>query len=171
VNTQSSTTRLLAIFVGLASLTLADTQQARAQQARLTAGTLTCRGSGSVGLIVGSRQRLSCVFNPAGSTPPQQYSARITRLGLDLGIKGPSVMVWTVLATTNALTAGALAGSYVGASASASAIVGAGANALIGGSRNSVVLQPLSVQVQTGLNIAAGVAGLTLTHQGHARAR
>ncbi len=48
-------------------------------------------------------------------------------------------------------------------SANASVGVGGGANALIGGSSNSVVLQPLSVQAQTGVNIAAGVAGLTLT--------
>jgi len=39
---------------------------------------------------------------------------------------------------------------------------GVGANALVGGSRRSVFLQPLSVQGQKGLNFAAGVAGLVL---------
>jgi hypothetical protein len=37
-----------------------------------------------------------------------------------------------------------------------------GPNALIGGSRRGVILQPLSVQAQKGLNIAAGVAALAL---------
>ena len=39
---------------------------------------------------------------------------------------------------------------------------GLGANVLIGGSNRSVALQPLSVQGQTGLNIAAGVGALEL---------
>jgi hypothetical protein len=40
---------------------------------------------------------------------------------------------------------------------------GIGANALIGGSRRGFILQPLSVQAQTGLNIAAGVRSLVLS--------
>ena len=39
---------------------------------------------------------------------------------------------------------------------------GAGANVLVGGSNRTVSLQPVSVQGQTGLNLAAGVAELTL---------
>ncbi len=41
---------------------------------------------------------------------------------------------------------------------------GVGANALIGGSRNTIVLQPLSAQAQTGLS-TAGIAGLSLSAQ------
>lgn len=136
---------------------------ADAQEAKVVAGTLTCQGKGSVGLILGSKQTLACKFNPAGKTPPQSYTATITKIGLDVGIKGPSVMVWTVLSATSELPAGALAGNYAGVSAEASVAVGAGANALVGGSKSSVVLQPLSVQGQTGLNLAVGVAGLKLT--------
>lgn len=151
-------TLLLACF-----LTLAFTEVGQAQDSGVVAGTLTCRGRGSVGLIVGSRQRLSCVFAPAGEAPSQRYSARITRLGLDLGVKGPSVMVWTVLGASAAQPQVDLSGRFAGVSANASIGVGAGANALIGGSGNSIVLQPLSVQAQTGVNVAAGVAGLQLT--------
>lgn len=145
-----------------AALAVAPTGAA-AQEAKVVAGTLTCQGKGSVGLILGSKQTLTCKFNPAGKTPPQSYTATITKIGLDVGIKGPSVMVWTVLSATSELPAGALAGNYAGVSAEASVAVGAGANALVGGSKNSVVLQPLSVQGQTGLNLAVGVAGLKLT--------
>jgi hypothetical protein len=135
-----------------------------ASAAQLVAGTLTCRGQGTVGLILGSRQRLNCSFERAGGGPARRYSGVITRVGIDIGIKGRNIIVWTVLASTDRLPAGALEGSYKGVSANASLGVGVGANALVGGSRNSVVLQPLSVQAQTGVNIAAGVAGLRLTH-------
>jgi hypothetical protein len=37
-----------------------------------------------------------------------------------------------------------------------------GANALIGGSSKNIILQPLSVQAQQGLNIAAGRRRLQL---------
>ena len=58
--------------------------------------------------------------------------------------------------------AGALAGGYAGVSAEATAGLGIGANALLGGSNKSIALQPLSVQGQEGLNIAVGVAELRL---------
>ena len=41
-------------------------------------------------------------------------------------------------------------------------ILGGGAKLLIGGFNKSVALQPLSVQAQTGVNIAYGGAGLRL---------
>jgi hypothetical protein len=46
--------------------------------------------------------------------------------------------------------------------ASASFGIGAGANALVGGSYNTFALQPFSGQAQSGFNVSAGVAGLTL---------
>jgi hypothetical protein len=41
-------------------------------------------------------------------------------------------------------------------------IAGVGANALVGGNDRTVALQPISIQGQAGLNLAAGVAGLEL---------
>lgn len=154
---------LAVCFLGIGVVSALCPEPASAQNARLTAGTLTCRGSGSVGLILGSKQRLSCVYDRVNGAPRANYSARITRIGLDIGITGRNVMVWTVLASSDELAPSALEGRYAGVSASASVGAGVGANALIGGSSNSVVLQPLSVQAQTGVNIAAGVAGLRLT--------
>ena len=57
---------------------------------------------------------------------------------------------------------GSLAGDYIGASAEATAAVGAGANLLIGGSNKTFTLQPLSVQAQTGVNLAVGSAEFKL---------
>ena len=54
--------------------------------------------------------------------------------------------------------------SYTATSATAGATfgIGLGANVLVGGLDKSVALQPLSVQGNTGLNIAAGVGVISL---------
>jgi hypothetical protein len=57
---------------------------------------------------------------------------------------------------------GMLTGTYKGASAEMSIAAGLGANVLVGGSNRTVALQPLSVQGQLGLDIAAGVGTLDL---------
>lgn len=154
---------LLALLLPGMSLAAVFASSSASAQARLAAGTLTCRGNGTVGLILGSTQNLTCVFQRVNNGPRSNYSGRITKVGLSIGVTGKNVLVWTVLASTDQLPGSALSGQYGGVSANASLGVGVGANALVGGSNNSVVLQPLSVQAQTGVNIAAGVAGLRLT--------
>ncbi len=132
---------------------------------KLVAGTLTCYGQGSIGTIIGSKQTLRCSFNPEGPGRNARYAATITRVGVDIGVTGQSTMIWTVLASTNQLPRGALSGNYGGLSADASVGIGGGANALMGGSKRSIVLQPVSVKGQTGLNLAVGVAELSLRQQ------
>jgi hypothetical protein len=58
--------------------------------------------------------------------------------------------------------AGALAGEYVGVDASVTVGAGLGANALVGGLKRSIALQPLSVEAQSGVALAAGIASLKL---------
>ena len=58
--------------------------------------------------------------------------------------------------------AASLAGVYGGVTGAAVFIIGGSANVLVGGSNNTFALQPLSVQGATGVNVAAGVAGLQL---------
>lgn len=135
---------------------------AASAQQKTQVGMLTCETSASLGLIVGSHQKLSCSFAPNSGTAPEYYSGTINRLGIDLGIKGAGVMAWAVLAPTNGISPRALTGKYVGASGDASLGVGGGANVLIGGSHRSVALQPVSVAGNVGVNLALGVAGLTL---------
>jgi uncharacterized membrane protein len=83
------------------------------------------------------------------------------RVGLDVGFTTGSVIIWTVFAKTNRYK-GMLTGPYTGASAEMSLAAGLGANVLVGGSSQTVALQPLSVQGQIGLDIAAGVGSLDL---------
>jgi hypothetical protein len=152
-------------FVASIALTVSLGATSAPAQQRFQAGVLTCRLGPSVGLILGSRQRMRCEFVKPGGRR-ENYSGSVTRFGLDLGITVGGVMRWTVLARTRVTGRGILAGHYVGASGDISLGVGIGANALIGGSRRSTVLQPLSVAGQIGINLAVGVAGLTLRYAG-----
>lgn len=132
-------------------------------QSRVAAGVLDCRSAGSTGFIVGSVRRFDCVFRPSVGRR-QHYVGRITRIGIDLGFTERSRLVWTVFAPTRAVGPGQLEGGYAGISAGASIGVGLGANALVGGLNNSFALQPLSVEGQRGLNLAAGVASFDLRY-------
>ena len=150
------------VFGTIVLLAVLNTSLAAQQANQAKAGVLTCRTSASLGLIVGSHQKLACRFTPDAGGPPEAYSGHINRLGLDLGVRAGGAMVWAVLAPTTGMHHGALAGTYVGGSGSVSVGLGANANVLVGGSHRSVALQPLSVEGQVGVNLALGVAGLTL---------
>jgi hypothetical protein len=135
---------------------------AHAQQAqRVQVGVLECRGGASVGFIVGSVTNLGCVLRADGM-PEDRYIATIRKVGLDLGITQESALAWGVFAPVARLGQGALSGDYVGAQGSATLGVGVGGNVLVGGSANSIALQPLSLQGQVGVSIAAGLESLEL---------
>jgi hypothetical protein len=151
-------TTIAAAAAGLAALAMAV--GASAQQ-RVEVGVLTCTAKGSTGFIVGSTRELSCRFKRQGAD--EVYRGTVNKFGLDIGTTQQAQIAWAVLAPSASLPRRSLAGSYAGVSAEATVGVGVGANALVGGSDKSIVLQPLSVQSQQGLNIAAGVASLTLT--------
>jgi hypothetical protein len=128
---------------------------------RSKAGTLACDISAGIGLIITSKKELTCMFTPSQPGPREVYTGSITKFGLDLGATAGGEMVWAVYAPTNRKF-GALAGHYGGASAEATVGAGVGANVLVGGSNHTVTLQPVSVQGQAGLNVAAGVAEIDL---------
>jgi len=134
-------------------------------QPRILAGTLTCRMGPSIGALIASRRQVTCRFFKRRHHV-ERYSGAITRFGLDVGVTAGGVMRWRVVTRTTSLGRGALAGNYVGASADASFGLGVGANALVGGSRRSVALQPISVTGKVGANLAFGVAALTLRFAG-----
>jgi hypothetical protein len=127
------------------------------------AGTLNCDVSGGIGFVVGSQRTVNCLFTPTYQAPPEQYVGTITKVGLDIGVTTAGQLVWSVLQSTSRRR-GALAGSYTGASAEATIGAGLGANVLVGGNDRSVALQPLSVQGQVGLNVAAGIAEIALQY-------
>ena len=136
---------------------------AHAQQPiqRVQIGVLECRGGASIGFVVGSVTNLGCVLHVDGA-PDDRYIATIRKVGVDLGITQESALAWGVYAPVARLGLGDLSGNYAGAQGSASVGVGVGGNVLVGGSNNSIALQPLSVQGQVGLNVAAGLESLEL---------
>jgi len=147
----------------VASLALALFASSRAHaQAKVEIGTLTCVGGEGIGLVVGSKKAYQCQFTATGDRRVETYAATITKIGVDVGVTGQTTMIWTVLSASQPRRGGALAGIYAGAAADAAVGVGGGGKILVGGSDKSIILQPLSVQGQVGLNLAVGVAGMKL---------
>jgi Protein of unknown function (DUF992) len=98
-------------------------------------GMLSCNVSSGWGFIFGSSRALNCTLTGTNGVS-EHYTGNITKFGADIGYT----------------------------SCSATVGVGLGANALIGGSGNTIALQPLSISGSTGLNVAAGIAAITLTY-------
>ncbi|MGA9722174.1 MAG: DUF992 domain-containing protein [Candidatus Binatus sp.] len=169
----NSKARGMVIALGLAVVLAAGAQSARAQGAApapaassggatVRAGYLTCHVASGWGFIFGSSRKLQCAYAlQPGYT--EYYTGSITKFGADIGYLQSGVILWAVLAPTTNLGQGALAGHYGGATASAAVGVGAGANVLVGGFNSSIALQPVSVEGQNGLNVAAGVVAMNLT--------
>jgi Protein of unknown function (DUF992) len=132
-----------------------------AQAQRIRTGVLNCDVSAGIGLIIGSQRSVNCLFTPDQPGPQEGYFGTISKLGLDIGVTGGGVMVWGVYADTTR-GYGFLAGDYAGASGEVTIAAGLGANVLVGGSSRTVALQPVSVGSQVGLNLAVGVANLSL---------
>jgi hypothetical protein len=159
---------VVAISLTLAFAAFASTARAqegatppKAESAAVRAGYLTCHVDSGWGFIFGSSRKLKCAYAlQPGYT--EYYTGSITKFGADIGYLQSGVILWAVLAPTTNLGQGALDGHYGGATASAAVGVGAGANVLVGGFNHSIALQPVSIEGQNGLNVAAGVVELTL---------
>ena len=130
-------------------------------QGPVRVGLLECRVAGGAGFILGSSKALDCTYRPANRRYIEHYVGRINKFGVDIGATGASVIAGGVLAPS-AVGPGALAGVYGGVSGQATLGVGAGANVLVGGFERSLTLQPVSIQGQTGVNVAAGIAEMSL---------
>jgi len=133
-------------------------------QAEVRVGVMTCDMDSGFGYVLGSSRDLDCTFMPAAGAP-EHYAGTISKFGVDIGYVQHAVIVWTVVAPTVVLPPGSLAGSYGGATASATVGVGVGANVLVGGSSDTISLQPVSIEGGTGLNVAGGFASISLTFQ------
>jgi hypothetical protein len=152
---------MLKIYISALLLVVVSATPALTQAQPMRAGGLTCSAAPRVGLILGSRQTLRCLFR-SNSGGQYEYAGTIGRVGLDVGVTGGGRLFWAVFAPTSHVGYGSLRGTYVGASGNASFGPGLGANVLVGGSNRTVSLQPLSIEGQFGVNLALGVARLRL---------
>jgi hypothetical protein len=155
--------RFMLITATLSSVGLALASQARAEDG-VKAGTLTCNVDSGWGLVFGSSRELKCVYSHGPGTA-ETYVGHVRRFGVDIGYQAGGVIAWGVIAPTSDVGKGALAGDYGGVSGSATAGVGVGANVLTGGFKNSFALQPVSIEGLTGLNVAGGIAQISLEYQ------
>ena len=133
-------------------------------QGGVQVGTLTCNVAGGWGFVFGSSKGVRCTFARAGGRP-EHYAGSINKFGVDIGYTQGGVLVWGVFAPSTNLAPGGLSGNYVGATGSATVGVGAGANVLVGGSNRTISLQPVSIEGNTGLNVAAGIGSISLRYQ------
>ena len=152
--------RLISTFLGISAAALSTVALAQAGKSGVNVGSLQCRVSGGMGFVFGSSKDMECLLvRPDGSG--ERYVGTINKYGVDIGFTKEAQIVWLVFAP-GAVGKGALAGDYGGATASATVGAGVGANVLLGGSNRQVTLQPVSVEGSAGLNVAAGVAAVTL---------
>jgi Protein of unknown function (DUF992) len=168
--TMLSLQRFLFTVVLLAGV-LGFSAESRAQQpeqlpsVKVKAGYLTCHVDSGWGFIFGSSRELRCTYSPQPDES-EFYSGSISEFGVDIGYLRSAVMLWSVLASSTHPKADELAGHYGGATASAAIGVGAGAHVLVGGFNNSIALQPVAIEGQNGLNVAAGIEALDLKYTG-----
>lgn len=139
-----------------------------AQPRWFEAGMLYCTGKGGLGYILASQKEVLCRFTPSGrNRPAEAYLGTMSKYGVDVGATGRTVMAWYVMASTRSpLPIGTLAGNYGGVSAEATAVIGAGTSVLFGGTSQTIMLQPVSVQGQSGVNVAVAVSGFQMRWAG-----
>jgi hypothetical protein len=142
---------------------LAFTTAAQADGVKV--GVLTCHESSGWGLIFGSSKDLRCHY-AGGPGRGERYTGTVSKFGVDIGYTSGGVIIWDVLAPNTGIARGALTGEYAGAQASAAVGAGVGANVLVGGLERSITLQPVSIEGETGLNVAAGIGAISLHFEG-----
>jgi outer membrane protein OmpA-like peptidoglycan-associated protein len=151
---------LLCAAAMLGTATIAAPAQASPDGVKV--GVLTCHVSSGWGYVIGSSKRVACDFAPSHGVV-DRYTGRLSKLGVDLGYTSGAEIVWDVIAPTSDVRAGDLQGSYAGATASATVVEGVGAHVLFGGFDKSIALQPVSVEGNSGVDVAAGIGALHLT--------
>lgn len=152
--------RLAKVLTVAAVFALALSTAPKASAENVKAGYLSCHVASGFGIIFGSSRELNCTYTPVKGEP-ENYRGDINKFGADIGYLHSGVILWEVLAPANT-DVGALAGHYAGATAGATVGLGVGVHALAGGMHGSIALQPISIEGNNGLNVAAGVATMNL---------
>lgn len=149
----------------IAAMLLAAAFAPGAASAGDRAGVLQCRLSGNNVSLLVENQELDCIFRDDDEgVLPAHYIGKLTKVGANITVNGPGEIAWGVVAATGHIGPGALAGAYAGPNTSVKVGVGGGGALLVGGSGDTVSLQPLQLEAGTGLGVTAGVESLTLAY-------
>jgi len=149
------------IGIALAALVTVLTGSSEAASGSVKVGVLTCNVASGWGYVLGSSRDLRCDYAPTSGLN-EQYDGSMSKFGVDIGYTPGGMIIWAVFAPVYGINPGALEGGYGGVTAGATVGVGLGANALLGGSNKSIALQPVSIEGNTGLDVAAGIGALKL---------
>lgn len=124
-------------------------------------GILKCDVSSGIGEILMRKQSMTCVFTGKDGTT-ENYTGTVHEYGLELGEVKEAHLAWAVVAGTPARGPGLLAGKYAGADADVAAGLGLGADVLVGSTGETLALQPIAVEGESGIRLSAGVEQLEL---------
>ena len=155
-------TKLTMLAAAAALALVAGSAGPSAAGSGVKAGYLRCDVQGNMSFIFGSSRNINCTYRPQTTHRVDSYGGEIQKFGIDIGYVENGVILWAVIAPTADVGHGSLAGDYGGVTGDIAAGYGVGANALIGGSNKTIVLQPLSVEGLQGINIAGGIGVMTL---------
>jgi Protein of unknown function (DUF992) len=123
-------------------------------------GSLTCSVASDTGFVFGSTRHLDCLFARTDGVA-EPYRGAIKRFGADSGFTTKSHVVWLVFAS-GTVEPGALAGDYGNSAPQAEKSAASDTHVLVDGGNKHISLEPVRVKGAAGLNIAAGVAEVTL---------
>ncbi len=127
-------------------------------------GALTCKTvpDSGVSLIIHSTENVTCEFKSTSGGVEHYKGETGVGLGFDISYDRNTTMVYAVMSADYKAGDHQLAGKYFGAGGSATAGVGVGAQALIGGGKKNISLQPVAVSSSEGAGLSAGITYLYL---------
>ena len=153
------------IMLCAAALTLLG-GAALSDDAGVKVGLITCEQTDRTNLVIWSEASFLCTYQPVKGNQ-EIYTGKIEKIGLDLTVNKIETLGWTVIAPSDDVADGALAGTYVGAGADVAVGAGAGVHGLIGGSKETINLQPVALSGETGFGLAAGIERFKLSRTGN----
>ncbi|MDA1023311.1 MAG: DUF992 domain-containing protein [Proteobacteria bacterium] len=134
------------------------------EETGIKVGALYCKkAKGGYNILIHSVSPVKCRFVHGNDVEYYKGETGIG-LGIDLEWDASKLLSFVVfsIGPKAPLNQHSLVGKYVGVKASAAAIVGMGAQVLVGGGGNNFTLQPLGLEDTIGLGAAAGLGYLYL---------
>ncbi len=127
------------------------------------AGTLSCMVEQGVGMVVGSSRAATCIFDhPGDHSYSQTYNAKLSRIGLDVGVMPKQAMRWAVYTPGGLAEPGLLTGAHPGNSAEAAIGVGDGGKVAFADSGRPIMFQQMNAPMAIGVSFGFGQANLEL---------
>jgi hypothetical protein len=123
-------------------------------------GSLSCNVAGDNGVVFGTTRHLDCLFARTDGIA-ESYHGSIKRFGANDGYTRDSHVVWLVFAS-GPIAPGALVGDYGNSAAQVEKSNAPDTRVLIGDHDKQISLEPVRVKGASGLNVASGVAEVTL---------